>query len=132
MKLQRLVGTICSVAMLTAGASQSVSASSAENFEFKTTMDLYRVCSSVPEDEDHIPSVFACRAFIEAAVQYHDAVSDRESMKRLICYPATTTIADGRRAFLAWVERNKGNATLMGEQPVKGLVRSLADKYPCK
>lgn len=131
MKRQHLIGTICGVALLTAGASQSVLASTAENFEFKTTMDLYRVCSTVPEDEDHVPSVFACRAFIEAAVQYHDAVSDRKSMKRLICYPATATIADGRRAFLAWVERNKDNAKLMGEQPVKGLVRSLADKYPC-
>lgn len=132
MKLQRLLGTICGAAMLAGGASQSVVASTAENFDFKTTMDLYSVCSAVPEDDDHIPSVFACRAFIEAAVQYHDAVSDRKNMKRLICYPATATIADGRRAFLAWVERNKDNAKLMGEQPVKGLVRSLADKYPCK
>lgn len=132
MKLQRLIGTICGAAMLTAGVSPSVSASSAENFDFKTTMDLYRVCSTVPENDDHIPSVFACRAFIEAAVQYHDAVSDRKKMKRLICYPATATVGDGRRAFLAWAERNRNDAKLMKELPVKGLVRSLADKYPCK
>ncbi len=132
MKLQRLIGTLCGVAMLAGGASQSVLASTAEDFDFETTMDLYHVCAAVPEDEDHIPSVFACRAFIEAAVQYHDAVSDRKTMKRLICYPETATVADGRRAFLAWVERNRNDAKLMKETPVVGLVRSLADKYPCK
>lgn len=132
MKLQRLIGTVCGVAMLAGGVSQSVLATSADDFNFETTMDLYRVCAAIPESDDYVPSVFACRGFIEAAVQYHDAVSDRKQLKRLICYPKTATVADGRRAFLAWVEGNKGNSAWMKEQPVVGLVRSLADKYPCK
>lgn len=132
MKLQRLIGSICGAAVLAAGATQSVLASTTENFEFNTTMDLYHVCATVPADEEYIPSVFSCRAFIEATVQYHDAISDRKKMKRLVCYPATATVADGRRAFLAWVERNKGDSKLMKELPVVGLVRSLADKHPCK
>lgn len=102
-----------------------------EDFDFDTTEDLYAVCATTPEQPEHTAATFACRAFIEAAVQYHDAVSDRKRMKRLICYPDNATIGDGRRAFLSWVEANKDNAERMGELPVVGLVRALAARYPC-
>jgi hypothetical protein len=59
-------------------------------------------------------------------------VADRRQLKRLICYPATATISDGRAAVVAWAQRNAGNDTLMNELPVVGLVRALAAKYPCK
>ena len=53
-------------------------------------------------------------------------------MKRLICYPKGTTIADGRTAFLAWAQKNAGDAKRMAEMPVVGLVRALSKAYPCK
>lgn len=111
---------------------QSANAVQDEDIDFDTTEDLYQVCSVAPGSAEHVPASFACRAFIEAAVQYHDQVTDRKNLKRLICYPKSATVADGRGAFVAWVEKNKNNETLMGEVPVVGLVRSLADKYPCK
>jgi hypothetical protein len=112
--------------------SGSLLAAQDEDFNFDTTEDLYQVCSTTPEDPENIPATFACRAFIEATMQYHDAVSDRKKMKRLVCYPSSTTIADGRQAFVAWAKANSGNESLMGEVPVVGLVRALAAKYPCK
>jgi hypothetical protein len=116
------------------GLALSGAAPAVENvdFNFDTTEDLYQVCSTNSDSPEYIPATFACRAFIEASMQYHDAVSDRKHMKRLVCYPATATVADGRSAFLAWAEANSGNKTLMGEVPVVGLVRALAAKYPCK
>jgi hypothetical protein len=102
-----------------------------EDINLDTTEDLYQVCSVTDEDAEYIPASFTCRGFIEAAVQYHDAVSDRRNLKRLICYPKGATIADGRKAFLAWAKKNAGDGTLMGEQPVVGLVRALAERYPC-
>ena len=74
----------------------------------------------------------ACTAFIEATIQYHDAVSDRKQLKRLTCYPQGATIADGQKAFVAWGAQNAGNAKRMGELPVVGLIRALAKAYPCK
>ena len=103
-----------------------------EDFNFNTTGDLYDLCSvSHDYGEDYVAASYACRGFIEATVQYHDGVSDRKNLKRLICYPAGTTLAEGKAAFIAWVEKNKNNTELMDELPVIGLVRSLADKYPC-
>ena len=103
-----------------------------EDLDLDTTEDLYQVCSVQPGAAEYVAASFACRGFIEGAVQYHDAVSDRKHLKRLICYPKTATVADGRAAFVAWAQRNLGNARLMDELPVIGLVRALADKYPCK
>jgi hypothetical protein len=101
-------------------------------FNYRTTEDLYRICSVPDDPKKPVAPAFGCRAFIAATVQYHDAVSDRKKMKRLICYPQTATIADGRTAFLDWAGRNAGNTELMGERPVKGLVRALAEAFPCK
>jgi hypothetical protein len=103
-----------------------------EDFGFDTTEDLYMICSTPSDAAEAVPASFACRAFIEATVQYHDEVSNRRNLKRLICYPATATVADGRQAFVSWAEANKDNAKLMNEQPVVGLVRALAAAYPCR
>lgn len=103
-----------------------------KNFSFDTTEDLVRICSAEASDPAFTASQVACTAFIEATVQYHDAVSNRKQLKRLICYPQGATIADGRAAFLAWAQKNAGDAKRMAEQPVVGLVRALAKAYPCK
>ena len=102
------------------------------DFKFDTTENLFQVCSAEGAGEGVTEANLACRAFIEATVQYHDAVSDRKKMKRLICYPATATIADGRDAFVAWGAKHKGDSERMNEMPVVGLVRALAEAYPCK
>jgi hypothetical protein len=117
--------------LLTALTAAPVWALEDEDFAFDTTEDLYTVCAMAPGQPEAVVAGFACRAFIEAAVQYHDAVSDRENLQRLICYPATATIADGRQAFVSWATANKDNAERMGEIPVVGLVRALAARYPC-
>ena len=102
------------------------------NFRFDTTKDLYNVCSVAEGAAEYAMANAACRAFIEASVQYHDEISNRKNLKRLICYPATATIEDGKQAFLDWAKTKSGDQKLMAEQPVVGLVRSLAAKYPCK
>lgn len=127
--------TICRYIILSAcvlfGSVLPAAALEKEDFNFQTTKNLYNLCS-VPKDHgDHSSGFYACNGFIEATVQYHDGVSDRKNLKRLICYPAHTTLGEGRVAFVAWAETNKDNADLMGELPVLGLVRALAEKYPC-
>jgi hypothetical protein len=111
---------------------QPAAAVQESNFRFDSTADLVAVCSVPVDAAEYQVANQACRAFIEATVEYHDAVSDRKKMKRLICYPPTATIEDGKAAFLAWAKAKAGDAKLMAEQPVIGLVRALAAKSPCK
>lgn len=127
-----LAGCIALAALAGLGLSVQAAPVADEDFNFNTTSDLYQVCSTPSDAAESLVASFSCRAFIEATVQYHDAVSDRQQLKRLICYPKTATIADGRRAFLAWAEANRADQTLMNEQPVVGLVRALAAEYPCR
>lgn len=103
-----------------------------DDFALDTTADLADLCGVADDAPGAVPAGFACRAFIEATMQYHDAISERKQLQPLTCPPAGTTIADGRAAFVAWSKANAGNAKLMGELPVVGLVRALAAKYPCK
>lgn len=117
------------VASSVSGAAFAVDES---NFSFKTTKDLYEICAVEGEGPGAVQALLACRAFIVATVQYHDAISDRKKMKRLVCYSPSATIEDGRTAFVGWAKRNAGDAKRMGEPPVVGLMRALAEASPCK
>jgi len=103
-----------------------------DDFDYATTQDLYDLCAAGPDVAGNVEARFACRAFLAATVQYHDAVTARERLKPLICYPKSTTLGDARDIFVAWGQKNASNVEWMGERPVKGVVRALADKYPCK
>ena len=127
----RMPSKSVSAALLTFVMAHPATAVEEKSFSFDTTEDLYRVCSVEAADPAHTAAQVACTAFIEATVQYHDAVSNKKQLKRLVCYPQGATIADGRTAFLAWAQKNAGNAKLMGELPVVGLIRALAKTYPC-
>lgn len=132
MRYKRTIYSSLVAGALGLALSGSVFAAQDDDFDFDTTQDLYDICLTPNNAPEYIPARFACRAFIEAAVQYHDQVSDRKRMKRLICYPSSATVADGRSAFLSWVEANKDDSEKMNEMPVVGLVRALAAKYPCR
>lgn len=96
-------------------------------FNYETAKDLVEVCSS-----DSDGAALACRAFLEATIQYHDAISGRKRMKRLTCYPKGTTVEQAREVFLAWGRQNAGNAAYMKELPAVAVVRALAGAYPCR
>ena len=101
------------------------------DFFMNTTRDLYDLCAVKADDPNYLPAHWACKGFIEGAVQYHDGVSDQKHLKRLICYSETATISDGKAAFVAWGAANLNNTVYMKELPVLGLVRALSAKYPC-
>jgi hypothetical protein len=131
MKIRRLTSQVFFFSLLVACIPFTAGAVDEMDFNLVSTKNLYNLCSVAPDNQDFIPAIYACRGFIEAAVQYHDAVSDRRNLKRLICYTPDATIKDGRDAFVAWVEKHRNDQTLMEEMPVIGLVRALAEKYPC-
>jgi hypothetical protein len=111
---------------------QGATAVEEEDLNLYTVRDLYDTCSVAADSADYVPAVLACRAFIGATVQYHDAVSDQEHMKRLVCYPKGATVDEGRNIFVSWAKRRLDQEARMGEAAVVGVVRALADRYPCR
>jgi len=114
-----------------AGSAVSATALEKQDYDMRSTGHLYQLCATAPIDGDFATASYACRGFIAGAVQYHDGISDGKNLKRLICYPEGTTLADGQAAFAAWAEKHKNDTALMNEVAVKGLVKALAEKYPC-
>ncbi len=131
MKNNHLLSAALGAALLAGSLTQATGAVEEANFNLGSTMDLYQICSVGSNESDFVPATYTCRGFIEGSVQYHDAVTDKKGLKRLICYGKGATLEEGRNAFLDWVRSNKDNDELMEETPVVGLVRALAEKYPC-
>ena len=65
-------------------------------------------------------------------MSYHDAISDRRHLKRLICYPETATRDQGIEAFVEWAQAHREDRKFMSDPPVMGMVRGLAARWPCK
>ena len=107
-------------------------ASSTEDFVLKTTEDLYKVCSTPTNDPLRAAAINFCEGFLLGVVGYHDAVTTRENLKRLICYPQGVTRDDGIRAFIDWAAAHQTDQKFMNDPPVVGAVRGLAWKWPCK
>jgi len=117
--------------LLTAAMPLTTFAVEEMDFDLKTTRNLYNLCSVKADDPNYLHAHGACKGFIKGAVQYHDGISDKKHLKRLICYPETATISDGIAAFVAWGGANLNNTKEMNGIPVVGLVRALSAKYPC-
>ena len=109
-----------------------VQATDATDFTLKTTEDLYRVCSTAPDDPLRREAINFCEGFLLGVVSYHDAVTDRKQLKPFICYPETATRDQGIQAFIDWAASHQQDRKFMNDPPVVGAVRALAAKWPCK
>jgi hypothetical protein len=107
-------------------------AAEASDFAARTTADLYKVCKTQPNEPLGSQAAEFCEGFLLGVVSYHDAVTDRENLKRLICYPQGVTRSQGIQAFLDWAAMHQQDQKFMAEPAVYGAVRGLASKWPCK
>lgn len=101
------------------------------SFWISDTQDLLELCTTPVDDPLRGEAINYCMAYMDGAVDYHDAITDHEDLKRLICYPDTATLEQGVLTFIRWAEENSGDEKLMGEPSVIGVVRALEDKWPC-
>jgi len=102
------------------------------NFTLKTTQDLYLVCSTASNDPLRAAAINFCAGYLLGVLSYHDAITDREHLKPLVCYPQTATRDQGVQAFIDWAASHQQDRKFMNDPPVVGAVRGLASKWPCK
>jgi hypothetical protein len=102
------------------------------DFTMNSTEDLFRICSSPADDPMHREAIHFCEGFLLGVVSYHDAVTVRQNLKRLICYPPGVTRDQGVQAFVAWATTHQQDQKFMSDPAVVGAVRGLAAKWPCK
>ena len=132
MKKWLLVKNVMVAALVVLVLPLAAHAAEVEDFQLKTTKDLYDLCSTPESDAKSVAAIHACHGYIAGAIHYHDALADGKEYKRLICYPPTAVMADAITAFFKWCQANLNDAKLMAELPVIGVVRALGNKYPCE
>ena len=101
------------------------------DFWISDTVDLLDLCTTPVDDPLRSQAINYCMAYLDGAVDYHDAISDHKDMKRLICYPNTASLEEGVLVFIAWAQANQSDKKLMDEPTVIGVVRALEAKWPC-
>ncbi len=100
-------------------------------FAVKTTGDLITICT-FPEDDPMRPSAINyCLGYVDGAVDYHDVLTAHEDLKPLVCYPETATLELGASVFIAWGKEQDSDDPIMGTPPVQGVIKALAQKWPC-
>ena len=102
-----------------------------DDFHVKTTRDLVKLCKVDPDAELYSAARAFCLGYVDGAVDYHDVLTAHEDMKPLVCYPETATLELGASVFIAWGKERDLDDPIMGTPPVQGVIRALAEKWPC-
>ena len=64
------------------------------------------------------------------SAHYHVATTGPDNPP-LACPPDDMNLVDLAREFVLWSEQNLADEALMGELPVRGLIRAAVAKWPC-
>ena len=127
----RLLSRLLAIAAILALWSGSAAAIEKRDFWISDTVDLLDLCTTPVDDPLRSQAINYCMAYLDGAVDYHDAITDHKKMKRLICYPDTASLEQGVLVFISWAQANRDDKKLMEEPTVIGVVRALADKWSC-
>jgi len=103
-------------------------ADSAE-FDAKTTADLVKLCSMPVDAMFYQAGMGYCLGFIDAAHDYHAAITSGDLLKPIACPGPTVTRQQIVDAFLIWAAKNPD--LLDNESPINGVMRAIRAKWPC-
>ena len=124
MKLIRYVITLAALAT----ASQALAATS-HTRHVETTADLVALCSVSVGDPLYDAAMGFCLGYIDAAIDYHAALTAGPKYDPIACPENTVTREEVVVVLMEWSNRNTQH--LNNETPVVGVMRASAEKWPC-
>jgi hypothetical protein len=94
-----------------------------------TTGDFIAICSVSTDDPAYAAAMGFCLGYIDAALDYHAALTAGERFKPIVCPHTEVTREEVVAVFLAW---SKSNPRYVGTgSPVENLMQALYEKWPC-
>jgi len=94
-----------------------------------TTADLLALCSVTVEDPAYPAAMGFCLGYIDAALDYHAAISAGPNNHPVTCPDDSITREEVVQVFM---QASKTSAGLPGnEAPVEGVMRAVYEKWPC-
>ena len=124
MKIFRYVITLAALAT----ASQALAATS-QTRHVESTADLVELCSVSVGDPLYDAAMGFCLGYIDAAIDYHAALTAGPKYDPIACPENTVTREEVVVVLMEWSNRNTQH--LNNETPVVGVMRASAEKWPC-
>ena len=128
--MKRVLSTVLAAAFALGLWPSLAGAVGEKDFYVKTTRQLLSLCAVSPDDRFAEQAVYFCHGYFHGAADYHDSVVGGD-LKRIICDPEGTTLDDAVAVFVSWGNNNLANQAKMNEPALLGVIRSLAEKWPC-
>jgi hypothetical protein len=124
MKLIRYV-----IALAVLAASTQALAVAAQGRQVTTTEELVELCSMSADDPLYSAAMGFCLGYIDAALDYHAALTAGPKYAAITCPDASVTREQVVVVVMEWSKRNMQQ--LQGEEPVAGVMRAVSEKWPC-
>lgn len=124
MKLMRYVVSLAALA-----ASAQTLAGAPQDHQVTTAEDLIELCSVSADDPAYPAAMGFCLGYIDAALDYHAALTAGPNNAAITCPPTTVSREEVVVVLTDWSKRNAQH--LNSEAPVVGVMRASAAKWPC-
>ena len=105
-------------------------AADSPEFNVKTTADLVKLCSMPVDAMFYQAGMGYCLGFIDAAHDYHAAITSGDLLKPIACPGQDVTRRQIVDVFLDWAAKNPD--LLANESPINGVMRAVTAKWPCR
>ena len=117
---------IVAAAMLVAGQAAALDP---KGYQVIHTSHLVELCSLDEADPLYHEAMGYCLGYVDAALDYHAALTSGSRYEPIVCPPSAITREEVVIVLLDW---SKDNARHMhSETPVHGVMRAVAEKWPC-
>ena len=93
-----------------------------------TTGALIELCAVSPDDPVCPAAMGFCLGYLDAALDYHAALTAGPKYDPIACPKGSTTREEMIMVFQTWFESNQH---LKGEAPIHGVMRAVAEAWPC-
>jgi len=124
MKLMRYI-----IALMVLATSSQTSAATSQSRHVETTADLIELCRVSAEDPLYDAAMGFCLGYIDAAIDYHAALTAGPKYDPIACPETAVTREEVVVVLMDWSKRNTQH--LNNETPVVGVMRASAEKWPC-
>jgi hypothetical protein len=94
-----------------------------------TAADLVQYCGVTAEDPDSHTAIAFCYGYIDAALDYHHAIT-ADGEDRITCPPAEVTRADVAAVIVEWAEIHPDQVD--EDPPVHVVMRAAGEEWPCE
>jgi len=104
-------------------------AATAQQRHVESTGDLVELCSVSADDPLYNAAMGFCLGYIDAALDYHAALTAGPNNAAITCPPTTVSREEVVVVVVDWSKRNARH--LKNEAPVQGVMRAVSEKWPC-